>query len=117
MALNMAAEAGKPGEDERLMKSDELALRYMTFAGYDPQGFLDLFRKFLSLSPQELPFFYDYYQTHPITEERYGRLTEAFERLPLSGQALRMKRKEYLEATKGIREMYKPENPSAAPAV
>jgi predicted Zn-dependent protease len=108
VALHAATDGHKSGsEDERMKKMDELAMRYMVAAGYDPQGYIDLLHKFIRLDPQALPYFFDYYQTHPITEERFLKLNQTFEKLPLTGKTFNVDRGEFLETTKGIREMYK----------
>ncbi len=104
--LNNAASPGEISKDDRLIKADAMALRYMIHAGYDPQGFLDVLYRFLKADRATLPFFYDYYQSHPITEERFNRLNRDFASLPVANRQLVMRRKEFLEMTHGVREMY-----------
>ncbi len=104
--LNNAASPGEISKDDRLIKADTMALHYMIHAGYDPQGFLDVLYRFLKADKATLPFFYDYYQSHPITEERFTRLNQSFASLPVANRDLVMRRKEFLEMTHGVREMY-----------
>jgi len=53
------------------------------------------------------PYFLDYYQSRPITEERMRALKKAFEKLPLGGKSLVTDPVEYQEVTRGVREIYK----------
>lgn len=92
---------------EKLFKSDELALNYMVAAGYDPQGYIDVLRKMVEADRALLPNLYDYYQSHPITEERFSRLSAAFSKLPLMNKSLTVNRDEFIAETRGIKEIYK----------
>lgn len=104
--LNSASQNGGVSKEEKLERADAMALRYMLHAGYDPQGLIDLLYKFLQADKTMLPFFYDYYQSYPITEERVTRLHHDFSKLPLTNRELSMRREEFLETTRGVREMY-----------
>lgn len=104
--MNSAAQGGEVPKENRLEKADIMAVRYMVHAGYDPQGMVDLLYKFLQADKSMLPYFYDYYQAYPITEERFERLNHEFSRMPLANRELVMRRKEFLDSTRGVREMY-----------
>ncbi len=93
--------------EQRLRDADRLALKYLLEAGYDPQGFMDVQEKFLRAKDDMLPYFYDYYQSRPLTEERWLALTHAFGKLPLEGKDLSTRYQEFQEATRGVRDIYK----------
>jgi predicted Zn-dependent protease len=94
-----------PGE--RLLASDAAAMTYLMNAGYDPEALLDVQEHFLKAGEKMTPYFFDYYQSRPITEERMLALKKAFEKLPLSGKSLITDAVEYQEMTRGVREIYK----------
>ncbi len=93
---------------ERLLLSDALAMRYLMKAGYDPQALMDVQEHFLKAGEKMTPYFYDYYQSRPITEDRVKALQKDFQRLHLDGISLTTDAVEYQEMTRGIREIYKP---------
>lgn len=92
---------------ERLLGSDALAMKYLMNAGYDPQALMDVQEHFLKAGEKMTPYFYDYYQSRPITEERMRAIRKEFQKLPLHGKSLITDAVEYRETTKGIREIYK----------
>lgn len=92
---------------ERLLDADRRALHYMVKAGYDPQGMVDLFYKFLHAGRDAAPYFYDYYQSRPITMERFQSLNEKFAQLPLQGEIFSTHHKRYEEMTQGVRDIYR----------
>ena len=94
-----------PGE--RLLASDGFAMNYLVDAGYDPQALMDVQEHFLRAGEKMTPYFFDYYKSRPITEERMLALRKTFEKLPLSGKSLITDPIEYQEVTKGVREIYK----------
>jgi len=104
--VNGMVEKGEIDDTEKLFKSDELALNYMVSAGYDPQGYVDVLRKVVESDKSALPYLHDYYQSHPITEERFIQLNYAFSRLPMTGKTLAIRREEFMTTTKGVREIY-----------
>ncbi len=106
VAVADSRESDRPGPEEQLWLSDDLAMRYMIEAGYDPQGWIDVQYKFLH-AKQQAPLFYEYYESHPITEERFLRLNQSFQELPLANKTLLMKRKHFVEMTRGVRQIYK----------
>lgn len=93
--------------EKRLMRADARAFTYMTEAGYDPQGMIDVFYKFLNAESEMIPYFYDYYQSRPITESRVQAMQDAFEELPLEGKTFNAQYQAYQETMKGVSEMYK----------
>lgn len=114
LAVNAIADRGTPAGNHRLLRADELAMHYMVDAGYDPQGFLNLMHKLVALDQKDIPNFFDYYQSHPITEERYTNMNRVFSELPLEGRTFTVERQKFLEVTKGIRDMYAPQSPPPA---
>jgi len=94
-----------PGE--RLLASDGLAMKYLMSAGYDPQALMDVQERFLRAGEKMTPYFYDYYQSRPITEERMLALRKDFGKLQMNGKSLITDPVEYQETTRGIREIYK----------
>ena len=94
-----------PGE--RLLASDGLAMHYLMDAGYDPEALMDVQEHFLKVGEKMTPYFFDYYQSRPITEERMLALRKDFQKLPLNGKSLITDPVEYRETTRGIREIYK----------
>ena len=94
-----------PGE--RLLESDASAMKYLMNAGYDPQALMDVQERFLKAGEKMAPYFMDYYQSRPITEERVLAIKQEFQNLPLSGKSLITDPLEYQEVTRGVREIYK----------
>ncbi len=94
-----------PGE--RLLGSDAAAMKYLMSTGYDPQALMDVQEHFLKAGEKMTPYFFDYYQSRPITEERILAIKKEFQKLPLSGKSLITDPVEYQEVTKGVREIYK----------
>ncbi|HOW59260.1 MAG TPA: M48 family metalloprotease [Candidatus Omnitrophota bacterium] len=93
---------------ERLLESDVVAMTYLVQTDYDPQALIDLQEHFLKAGEKITPYFYDYYQSRPITEERMMSLKKEFQKLPLQDKTLRTGHAEYEMAVKGVREMYGP---------
>ena len=93
--------------EERLLAGDALALKYLMNAGYDPEALMDVQERFLKSGEKMTPYFYDYYQSRPITEARMRALKKAFEKLPLGGKSLITDAMEYQKTTRSVREIYK----------
>ncbi len=93
--------------EERLLESDASAMKYLMNAGYDPQALLDVQEHFLRAGVKMTPYFFDYYQSRPITEERILALKKEFQKLSLAGKSLITDPVEYQEVTRGVREIYK----------
>ena len=107
VAMQAIYEKGQPSPEERLFEADRRALEYMVKAGYDPQGMIDLFYRFLNTSRDFAPYFYDYYQSRPITMERFQNLNEKFAGLQLQEKVFSTHHERYQEITLGVREIYK----------
>lgn len=106
--LNVAADAGQMTPEKRLLQSDNRALHYMVDAGYDPQGMIDLLWGFLKADQRIVPYFYDYYQSRPISEARIMNINQEFQKLPLEGKSFSVRREAYEQAMKGIHQIYQP---------
>ena len=88
---------------DRIFKADELVLKYLSESGYDPQGFIDpLYRIFNPKSPVRA-YLYDYLQSHPLSEERFKKLKNHFQKLPLENKSFDSGRAAYLAATASVR--------------
>lgn len=105
--LNALMESAIPSPADRLFKADEKALHYLTEAGHDPQGYLDLQAQLLNLNPEWKPYFDDYLFSRPATLGRYQMVLAEFEKLPLEGKNFTVNRDRYLEVTKGVHEIYR----------
>ncbi|MDP3920380.1 MAG: M48 family metalloprotease [Candidatus Omnitrophota bacterium] len=105
--LNGVAEAKTFDAEQKLLLADEKALTYMVDAGYDPQGLPDVLYNFLHADKRIIPFFYDYYQSRPITELRMLSVNKVFSELPLADKTFTVNRENYLEAMKGVFEIYR----------
>jgi len=105
--MNTVAQGPERSPEDRVLTADTEALHYMVSAGYDPQGMIDLLYEFLNADPKILPFFFDYYQSRPISEERVMNVQHEFSELPLQGKTFEANPKQYMEMTKGVREIYK----------
>ena len=103
-------ESSRKTPGQRLLESDAMAMKYLMNAGYDPQALMDVQERFLKAGEKMTPYFFDYYQSRPITEERILALKKEFQKLPLSGKSLITDPMEYQEVTKGVREIYKTVN-------
>lgn len=106
--LNAAVEAGQITPEKRLLQSDNRALHYMVGAGYDPQAMIDLLWGFLKADQRIVPYFYDYYQSRPISEARIMNVNQEFQKLPLEGKSFSVRREAYEQAMKGIHQIYQP---------
>ncbi|MFH0985943.1 MAG: M48 family metalloprotease [Candidatus Omnitrophota bacterium] len=92
---------------ERLLLSDAWAMKYLLNAGYDPQALMDVQKRFLHAEDKMTPYFYDYYQSRPITEERIKAIEKEFQKLTLGGKSLITDAVEYQTMTRGVREMHR----------
>ncbi len=88
-------------DDER--QSDDLGLRYMTAAGYDPHQMPNVFRTFSRLEggsgEGRLP---QWQSTHPDPENRVGRIEELINGLPPDRRAGEIGRDRYLRRLEGM---------------
>ena len=49
---------------------------------------------------------FDYLAAKPVTVERYQKVLEEFEKLPLEGKRFDVHRDRFMAVTKGVREIY-----------
>jgi predicted Zn-dependent protease len=83
-------------------EADDLGLRYMTAAGYDPQGFVELMDMLRSLNKQKANAVQTLFSTHPMSDERYQTAVNAVHtRYPQATGALHRER--YMDQTAGLR--------------
>lgn len=104
--LNTVAEAGQMTPEQRLLEADGKAMGYMVDAGYDPQGMVDLLWAFLKADQRITPYFYDYYQSRPISEARVQNVNQQFQKLPLDGKSFSVRRDVYEQTMKGVHQIY-----------
>ena len=74
LALVGTVTSGERSLSQRVRDADKRALRYMTEAGYDPQGFIDPLRRMDQAVSTYRPYLYDYLESHPISTDRFIRL-------------------------------------------
>lgn len=96
--------ANEPYKTSRLEKADDLALQYLSEAGYDPQGMINLYYKILEASPQELMYLFDYQQSRTVTWSRVANLEKLFKNLPSDRQIFNVNRERFLSMTQTLRE-------------
>jgi len=88
-------------DDER--QADQLGLRYMSSADYDPNEMVDVFvmlgRVSEAAGGSSLP---NWLSTHPAPEDRRDRIQEAIGQLPPGAARGQVDRERYLEAIDGI---------------
>lgn len=105
--LHSVATVGNKTPEQRLALADKKAMIYMEKAGYDPQGMIDVFYKFADANKEIIPYFIEYWESRPLTEDRVDAIEAQFEKLPLEGKNFDVHRDKYLAQTRGIREIYK----------
>lgn len=105
--IHSTAESRGISAEDQLYQADQKALQYLVEADYDPQGMLDLFYKFSNVEEPLLPYFYDYFQSRPLTVDRLRHFENEFGDLSLSGKTLSVRREAYQEMTRGIRQIYR----------
>ena len=93
--LNMGTQLGagawnaKYGRDDEL-ESDEYGMRYMSAAGYDPKGAVDLQRTFVRLSEgRRQDFITGLFASHPPSQSRVDKNIEHAKTLPAGGKRYR----------------------------
>lgn len=78
--LGTGAIASFSREAER--EADELAVRYLYDAGYDPRGLVSFFEELLSQSRRRADPVSRFFATHPLTEERIEYTRKLVNQLP-----------------------------------
>jgi len=87
-------------DDER--QSDDLGLRYMTRAGYDPEEMPNVFRtlgRMQDASGQQIP---EWQSTHPDPENRVGRIEAKIVQMPPELREGKVEREAYLRRLSGM---------------
>ena len=67
-------------DDER--ESDDLGVRYLYNARYDPDGMVDLFRKLIAQRQSSPSRVTQFFSTHPLTEERIRNVQQEIAKMP-----------------------------------
>lgn len=91
----------------RAIDADKLALSYLVKAGYDPQSLFDILTRLSETDKSDMDEIFDYYTSRPISVKRVRKLEKQFKKLDLKDRDLQVHRQEFLEATKGVREMFR----------
>jgi len=107
VALSSASTPHARSPEKQLAAADLLAFDYLVGAQLDPQAMLDVMQRFMTLKESDLPFYYDYYQARPITQERAAAIQENFRRLNLEDQHFETGFREYQEISRGVKEIYR----------
>lgn len=107
VAVNVVVDQEPKKPEDRLVVADQLALDYLMASGYDPEALLIVFDRFLHADQQTLPYFYDYYQSRPISEVRFITMQNHFSKLPLMDKELITNPKTYQDIMKPIREIFR----------
>ncbi len=105
MATDVLMKGAVPNPDKKMFIADKKAMQYMVEAGYDPQSYLDVMKKCFHATERLKPYFQDYYQSRPMTEERMAKALKQFNGLDLVGKQLSTNYQTYQEVTKGVREI------------
>jgi len=83
-------------------EADDLGLRYMEAAGYDPRGFVGLMEVLRSLNNQKPSAVQTLFSTHPMSEERYQTAVNAVRTRYLQATGA-LYRERYMDQTAGLR--------------
>lgn len=105
-AINSAAFHEKSGA-RKISDADGKTLEYLAAAGYDPQSWVDVLYRITQLETSNLFFVVDYLNLRPITSERVASLDDYFKDLYLGRGEYHTFPREFLDETKGVRQMYR----------
>jgi predicted Zn-dependent protease len=83
-------------------EADDLGLRYMAAAGYDPRGFVGLMDMLRTLSKQQPNAVQLLFSTHPMSDERYRLAVEAVRTRYAQAKGA-LFRERYMDQTAGLR--------------
>lgn len=83
-------------------QADDLGLRYMAAAGYDPQGFVGLMDMLRTLNKQQPNAVQLMFSTHPMSDERYQSAVQATRTRYAQAQGS-LYRERYMDHTAGLR--------------
>ena len=78
LAQGSMARFSRSAENE----ADNLGVRYMYEAGYDPQGMVQMFRGLLEQRRRQPSSVEQFFATHPLTEERIANVQKEITALP-----------------------------------
>ncbi len=88
-------------------ESDEYGMLYMSEAGYDPQGAVELQKAFLKLSEARNPdWLSGLFASHPPSQERLQNNIETARRLPAEGETGRARYQEHMTYLKRVQPAY-----------
>jgi predicted Zn-dependent protease len=88
-------------EDER--QADELGMRYMTQAGYDPNGMVGLMDMLKSLSSRKPNVIEVMFSTHPMSDERYRTAENSVKTTYAEMRDGKLNRERYMDHTAALR--------------
>jgi len=66
-------------------EADDLGLQYMSAAGYDPHGMLEMFQKLLSLDKSSPNAVSRFFSDHPLTQDRINDIQNRINRMGTTG--------------------------------
>jgi predicted Zn-dependent protease len=84
IAANLALLGYSRGDEN---EADRLGVRYMTAAGYDPNGMLRFFRKLKAREGKDPGGLTAYFRSHPPTSDRIGRVEKEIKAMGMTPQA------------------------------
>ncbi len=84
-------------------EADKLAIQYMTQAGYDPEGLVELMDILRRLNQRQPGAIEVMFSTHPMSEERYQDARRRAQRLEHATVTLKTERERYLDHTASLR--------------
>ena len=90
-------------DDER--EADALGIEYMTRAGQNPQGMVDLMDMLRNLSKRKPSAIEMMFATHPMSEERYQTAKQSAETTYRSKQNAPLNKERYMDHTARLREI------------
>ena len=85
-------------------EADDLGLRYMAGAGYDPRGFVELMEMLRTLNKQKPNAVQTLFSTHPMSDERYQTAVSAVRTGYPQGTGT-LYRERYMDETAGLRQI------------
>lgn len=103
----MNALTDEKSTEARVDAADKLTLQYLPAVGYDPECWADVLYKMMRLEGDDLVRLFDYYNARPISENRLRRIRKVLGHIDIREKTLETRGSEYLQATKGVREIYK----------
>lgn len=90
-------------DDER--QADDLGMKYMTAAGYSPEGMVGLMDILRNMSKEKPSTIEMMFSTHPMSDERYKTAQEASAGKYAAAKGNPLYQEQYLDATAGLRKI------------